>query len=286
MRIEHLGEFLDLAETLSYVETARRMLVSESTLSRHIKALEEDLGVVLFERTSRRVRLSSQGELLLPYARAMHGSWTAYMQELRSSKLALTIASNYFIGDIIAQFLTAHPDMPVRQVAQGEPNRQLLDMVGRGECQFAVIIGPPPLEDNLDSIVLAHDSYVAALPENHPLAGQAAIDPARLADDHFISFRHGTQGDLNVRSICYAAGFEPNIITSAEVGSSAAQFVRDGLGVTFLLKNTIAKMLTRGVAFVELSPPVAVTAVLCWDKGTPAPAAARAFLDFVREQWA
>ena len=70
MRIEHLAEFVDLARTLSYTQTAQNMLVSESALSRHIRGLEDELGVVLFERISRRVRLSSHGQLLLE----RHGS--------------------------------------------------------------------------------------------------------------------------------------------------------------------------------------------------------------------
>ncbi|MGC3992866.1 MAG: LysR family transcriptional regulator [Propionicimonas sp.] len=287
MRVEYLAELADLAETLSYAETAERNLLSESSLSRHIKALEDELGVTLFERTSRRVRLTRQGEQLLPYARQIRQLWSEYQHALRDSKSAdrasVTIASNYYIGDLVSAFCAHHPDVAVRQLAQDNTSAQLLSLVGRGECQFAVAIDPPPT-DEVDSIIITVDSYVAVLPESHPLAGAESISPAQLAGDHFISFKVDTEGDRKIRDICRGAGFQPNIIFSADVGSAIAQFVKDGLGVTFLQSNTIAKMDPRGVVCVALEPPTQISVRLCWKARTPLPAPALAFLTYVRAQ--
>lgn len=71
MNTNWLREFVVLADTCSYAEAAARLFMGQSSLSKHIKALEEELGMGLFERTSRRVRLSREGELLLPSARAL-----------------------------------------------------------------------------------------------------------------------------------------------------------------------------------------------------------------------
>jgi len=129
--------------------------------------------------------------------------------------------------------------------------------------------------------VIARDSFVAALPKTHRLARRTVIDPRRLADEPFISFRPGSVGDQWVRTIGRSAGFEPNLILTSEVGSSIAQLIGDGLGVTFLQKNTIGKMLTHDVTFVELDPPVELTAALCWDGRKPQSSAAREFREFV-----
>ena len=287
MRIEHLLEFVDLAETLSYTETARNVLVSESALSRHIKALEQDLGVVLFERTSRRVRLSEQGKQLLPHARAIQASWAAYGKELRSSRAeagtVVTIGTNYYIGDLIAQFLSTHPRITIQQSSQGDTSSALLGLLDGGDCQFVVVTDPERLGEHVASLTLATDSFVAVLPTTHRLARERAIDPSRLAGEHFISFRSGTDGDRRIKAICRTAGFEPEIILSAEVGSSLAQLVRDGLGVTFLHRRSITKMQMPGVACVELSPPVSTTAVLCWDRRRPRTPVEQTFLAWMRE---
>lgn len=288
MRIEHLAEFADLAETLSFTETAQRVLLSESALSRHIKGLEDELGLELFERTSRRVRLSAEGQRLLPFAKAMNETWQTYVGELRAARSqarsSVSIGANYYVGDLIAQFCAEHPDISVRQPSQGDSTAQLLEMLVAGECQLVVVIDPPELDEHIGTLDLGIDSYVAVLPAQHPRAGQEVIDPAGLAGDHIISFRFDSDGDRRIKAICKAAGFEPNIIFSAEVGSSIAQFVRDGLGVTFLQKKTIAKMMTEGVAYVDLEPPVEIRAVLCWDRRVPPAPAVTAFLGFVRSQ--
>ncbi|MGC3955253.1 MAG: LysR family transcriptional regulator [Propionicimonas sp.] len=288
MRVEYLAELADLAETLSYAATAERHLLSESSLSRHIKALEDELGVTLFERTSRRVRLTRAGEQLLPYAQQISQLWNDYQLALRASKAAdrssVSIASNYYINDLISAFCAHHPDVAVRQLANDDSSTQVLSLLARGECQFAVVIDPPAIDAGIESIIMTVDSFVAVLPENHRLASRPNLAPVELAGDHFISFKVNTEGDRRIREICRNAGFEPNIIFSADVGSSIAQFVRDGLGVTLLQRKTLGKMNHHGVARVPLEPPVQISVRLCWKGGKPLAGPARAFLDYVRAQ--
>ena len=69
MELRYIREFLSLAETESFFETSERMFVTTSSLSRHIKTLEEELGVPLFDRSTRKVSLNRQGKLFLPFAR-------------------------------------------------------------------------------------------------------------------------------------------------------------------------------------------------------------------------
>ena len=284
MQIEYLAEFVDLAETLSYQETARRCLVSESALSRHIKGLEADLGVTLFRRTSRRVRLSPDGALLLPHARAISAQWLSYRQQAQQAGSRITIAGNYYVSDLIASFCAQEPGVSVVEIAGGTPTDQLLPVLSRGDCQFAVLADPPELDNRYGWLLLAEDRYVAVLPVDHPLSGKPAISPSDLAGEQFISLGLDTDGDRRIKQICRSAGFEPNVTFSAAVGSSVARFVRDGSGVSFLHKGTITKMDPEGVVLVELSPPAEVSAVLCWDRTVPMSAAAQLFLSFARRR--
>ncbi|MDR1824675.1 MAG: LysR family transcriptional regulator [Bifidobacteriaceae bacterium] len=290
MKIEYLVEFADLADSLSYTETARRLWLTESSLSRHIKSIEEELGVALFERTSRRVRLSPYGQALVPHARQIAGLWEAYLKDLRAAKARDTstvlIASNYYINDLVAYFCAKNPGMSVRQVQRDDSTAALLAMLDRGECQIVAVIADEVPAEQVESLVLATDTYVAVLPAGHPLAGATAIRPEDLAGEHFISFKLDTEGDRQIKAICRRASFEPNVIMTADVGSAAARFVRDGLGVTFLQSKTIAKMDVSGVACLPLAPPVGITVRLGWKLDTPLPPAAQAFLAYVRAQLA
>ena len=69
MEIQYVREFLSLAETGSFFETAEQLFVTTSSLSRHIKALESEMGVTLFDRTTRKVTLNRYGKLFLPFAK-------------------------------------------------------------------------------------------------------------------------------------------------------------------------------------------------------------------------
>ena len=69
MEIDYIREFVVLTETENFLEAAERLFISQSSLTRHIKSLEEDLGMQVFDRTTRKVTLNNFGKLFLPYAK-------------------------------------------------------------------------------------------------------------------------------------------------------------------------------------------------------------------------
>ena len=110
MEIEYICEFVVLAETCNYMEAADRLFVSQSALSRHIKALEEELHVQLFDRSTRKVSLSPFGSLFLPYARQIASTRYAYEAAISGALKAehgnirigsIPVMSQYRITDLI-----------------------------------------------------------------------------------------------------------------------------------------------------------------------------------------
>jgi len=112
MEINYLKEFVVLAQTGNFLEAADTLYSSQSTLSKHIKSMESELGVPLFDRTTRKVRISKYGQLLLPYAKQiieLHDEYTAILQtSLETDREILTVGSihilaQYKITDIFAE---------------------------------------------------------------------------------------------------------------------------------------------------------------------------------------
>ena len=143
MNTNWLREFVVLADTCSYAEAAARLFMGQSSLSKHIKALEEELGLGLFERTSRRVRLSREGELLLPSARALvEAEFALEAQarrclELSRGKLdlaALPSMPSYGITELISGFMAKRPDclVNVTECRTSEAERALRE----GSCSL------------------------------------------------------------------------------------------------------------------------------------------------------
>ena len=113
MELKYIREFVSLAETSNYFETAERLFITTSSLSRHIKALEEELGMPLFDRTTRKVVLNRHGRLFLPYAKQFvkidDDCTMAFEEEAMYSKGAIGIGSipmmkAYGISDILRQY--------------------------------------------------------------------------------------------------------------------------------------------------------------------------------------
>ncbi|MBQ9196058.1 MAG: LysR family transcriptional regulator [Clostridia bacterium] len=113
MELKYIREFVSLAETGNYFETAERLFITTSSLSRHIKALEEELGMPLFDRTTRKVELNSHGRLFLPYAKQFvkidDECAMAFDEEAAYSKGAIGIGSipmmkAYNISRILQQY--------------------------------------------------------------------------------------------------------------------------------------------------------------------------------------
>ncbi|MBT0772898.1 LysR family transcriptional regulator [Kineosporia sp. J2-2] len=286
MQIDHLDEFIDLARTLSYAETAGRFLISESSLSRHIQALERELGAEVFERTARRVRLTAAGEAVLPYARTMVSTWQdcrrQVSHDLRQTRQTVVLASSYYVNDLVARFSVAHQEIVVQQEQRGDATAQLREQLDAGECHFMITIDDPGPAADLEQVVIAEDRYEAVLPDGHRLAGAGQVAVADLENEPFISFRTGSQGDLAIRRICRAAGFEPGILFSADVGTTVAQFVHEGLGVSILQAGTLAKLPAAHVVHVPLHPAQTFRVRMCWRRSMPLTPAARTFLEFVR----
>ena len=118
MEIEYTCEFVVLAETCNYMEAADRLFVSQSALSRHIKTLEEELKVQLFDRSTRKVSLSPFGSLFLPYARQIASTRYAYEAAIAGALKAehgnirlgtIPVMSQYGITDLIMRFRQENP---------------------------------------------------------------------------------------------------------------------------------------------------------------------------------
>ncbi len=289
MQIEYLDEFLDLAESLSYGATAERFLISESSLSRHIRALERELGAELFERTARRVRLTAAGEAVVPLARSVSSAWQECRQQARQGQAkvqqTIVLGSSYYVNDLVARFCVAHQEITVRQTQAGDATAVLREQLDRGEAQFIVTIEDLDHSGDLRHIVLSEDRYEAVLPEGHRLAGCSRLAVKDLAGESFISFVRDSQGDRALKRICRAAGFEPNILFSAEVGTTIAQFVHEGLGVSLLHAETLAKLPTAPVVRIPLEPDTTFAVRLFWNGSVPLTPAARTFLEFVQARF-
>lgn len=283
-----LREFVVLADTCSYSEAAERLFMGQSSLSKHIKALEQELGVELFERTSRRVKLSAEGEQLLADARRLVEAELGLEQqarrcrELKRGKLtlaALPSMPSYGITGLLAGFMSAHPEysVSVRECRTSEAERALAD----GVCELAFIRRaegepcPPWLEE---TAYIGCDELVVLLPSRHRLAGEPMVRLEQLRDEAFACLEEESLIHELALAACERAGFAPRVAFTCREAASIKELIRGGLGLAILTQAQAAP--ADGLVIRPIRPSAATRISLCYKPAAALSPAARAFLEY------
>lgn len=272
MELRHLRYFIAVAEELHFGRAAERLGISQPPLSQQIQALEEELGVRLFERTNRRVALSEVGRLFLPEARqvlaqldkAVGVAQRARRGELGELKVGFTSSAPFTstIPRALRAFRQACPQvhLDLRELS----SREVAEAVGEGLLQVGMIRPLDPLPAGLEALELFAEPLVAVLPADHPQAAEPgrAIGLAELAAEPFVFFPRsfGTGLYDQVLGLARSAGFSPRIVQEASEAMTLIGLVATGLGVT-VLPASFSRMRIDGVVCRTLGDPGASTAV-------------------------
>ncbi|MGE4240969.1 LysR family transcriptional regulator [Ramlibacter sp.] len=286
-----LSTFLAVAENASFRKAAEQMHLSLPAVSMQIKQLEERLGVALFQRTTRKVELTREGEELMISTRKAMAELDASLARIQQAADAQqgqlsfacvpTVAGSS-LAAILAEFSRDYPGIrvKVRELAQPE----LLEAVRRREVDFG--IGPPPDKPGeLDSQPLFVDDYVAVVPADHPAARRPTITLRELSKGRILA-PGNSQFLVHLQDVLRQEGLEPDFSYQFTHVSTTLVMVEAGLGVGVLpavslprhtalktvrivrpaLKRTISIVTIRGHS---LSPAAKRFVELCVAKSAP-----------------
>jgi len=264
MELRYVREFISLAQTRSFLETSLQLYISTSALSRHIQALEKDLGVPLFQRTTRKVILTEQGRLFLTYANRLvntEDEWKKALYETGIIKRSvLTIGSiptwmSYNIANLVAEFNRINSGITL-EIKEAD-SFELLPLLQSGACDFAFIRDMDAGETEFQRLPFVSDKLCIAVPDSHPFAVREFVAIEDLKDEALLfisknSFMHKLCTDL-----CIRGGFQPNVVFMSKRGSNLLEFVARGMGIAMLMKKA-AESLKRpdNICFIEIRPIV------------------------------
>lgn len=289
MEIEHIREFMVLSETRNFTETAERLFTSQSTISKHLKQLESELGAPLFDRTGRRVELNEFGTLFLPYAKtiltAEYDCQTAFFNKLETLRETLTIGSipvmaQYHITDIIIRFKKENTNFTI-DVIEYEAS-DLIQLVRNGTCEAAFIRETgEPIED-LVRIPYFTDHLAALVPASHPFADRGEIELKELYSEEFMFLREKTCLYDMCIAACKEAGFTPNIVFTGHRLENMIDFVMKGMGIALLMKQQAAFAPKDSSRLLEIVPPVTNQISLVYRKNAKLSPAALHFIRCVQ----
>lgn len=290
MELDYIRHFVVLAETGNYLEAADILFMAQSSLSRHIKSIEEDLGAPLFDRTTRKVVLNDFGKAFLPYARKMVEIQDEYSKVLHSclSGMAstLTVASipamvNYNITDVLAGFQRENPECRLNIVEAD--STQIFQMIEDKRCECGFARSAEGLFHEMKQVEFTSDHLVAVLSPDHPLARNDFLTLEMLKGEKFLFLNKNTTMYALCYNACKKAGFEPDVGFTGLRGENLIDLAARGMGVALLTKKPIEHLAGDRVVLVDVVPVVATSISLVYPTKGKLSDALKKFITYVQD---
>jgi len=282
-----LRQFTAVARTEHMTRAAEAIGVPQSTLSRGIARLEHDLGVALFVRAGRAVRLTRAGRTLLRHAERAVAELDAAAREIVTDadavrgRVALGFLHTFgaeAVPRLLREFRRTHPDVRF-DLAQGG-NDAILQRLRAGEVDVC-LTSPLPTDPTLVSAPMYEQELRLVVPVDHPLAAHRdGLPLAAAAGAQFVGYRPGFGLRSLTEAWCREAGVVPRMAFEGEDGETLRGLVGAGLGVALLAPSS---HVTPGVVELRVTHPRTTRTVgLVWVADRPVGPAVRVFRDFLR----
>ncbi|MDH1264874.1 LysR family transcriptional regulator [Pseudomonas sp. GD03944] len=294
MELRHLRYFVAVAEELHFGRAAELLGISQPPLSQQIQALEQELGVRLFERSNRHVALTDAGRLFLEETRQTLAQVShsvdvvrrAEQGEIGELQIGFTASAPFvsIIPRAVFAFRQAFPavHLNLQEMTSSEVSQALMER----KLQIGMI-RPLELPAELDAVELLREPLMALLHADHPLAGDEdrGLALAELADEPFVFFprSYGTGLYGQLLGLARQAGFSPRVTQEAHEALTIIGLVAAGLGVS-VLPSSFRRVRIDGVVFRTLLDADATTAVWLVKRRQERSPLAQAFIDLLTRE--
>ena len=291
MELRQLRYLVALADEQSFTRAAEREHIAQPALSQQIQKLEQELGIPLVERTTRRVQITDAGNLLVARARRVLTELESARQELDRVRGiqtghvvvgAMNTMGPVDITLVLGRFHQLHPrvEMMVRESNSDE----LAEMLRVDAVDLAFLSVTERVESHglaLHQILM--EELVVVLPADHSLAGEEEIRMVDLSREDFISYREGARLRELLDGAAAEAGFEPRIILESNESRRIRRLVARGLGIA-ILPRSHAVGTSDAIATARLvEPSLARDITIAWRAGRRLPPAVAEFLQLARD---
>lgn len=262
MELRHLRYFRAVAEFGSVTAAARRLHISQSSISEQIADLEEELGCALLDRSGRQVRLTAQGQVFLEEARRTlddaQRAIDVTRRSMRGEVGTLTIGfflwgSGGFFPRVIRDFRRLRPGIRLSLIEMHATEQLPALEEGRIDIGLTRPLQPPH-DRVLKSELLYRDPVVVAMRPEHPLA-QRTVKPAALAGERLVltERRSNPTHFDSILAMCATEGFSPQIANTSATWSGVLTLVEAGEGIA-LVPSGVKNLRMRGLVFRPLGP--------------------------------
>lgn len=284
MEIQQLYYYMELCKQKNFTEAGYACNMTQGALSKQIRKLENELGITLIRRNTRKFELSKEGEIFLSYAKKMTGTYEEMLKNVQKNQEikigCMPVLAPYHFARLVADFRKEYPDIKLvideRIASEIQENSDRYDFL---------ILRENMMEDqkNFRFSQLYDDKLCAVLYEKHPLYGRDRLQLKELKDDVFIFPERGSGSYEVFYKSCEKAGFEPKIAFEFPQANTIMSFVSEGVGVTITFSTVYREAKCAGVKMIPLEDELHSVISLFYRKNKPLDYAKKQFLNYVSE---
>ena len=284
MEIQQLYYYMELCKQKNFTEAGYACNMTQGALSKQIRKLENELGITLIRRNTRKFELSKEGEIFLSYAKKMTGTYEEMLKNVQKNQEikigCMPVLAPYHFARLVADFRKEYPDIKLvideRIASEIQENSDRYDFL---------ILRENMMEDQkkFRFSQLYDDKLCAVLYEKHPLYGRDRLQLKELKDDVFIFPERGSGSYEVFYKSCEKAGFEPKIAFEFPQANTIMSFVSEGVGITITFSTVYREAKCAGVKMIPLEDELHSVISLLNRKNKPLDYAKKQFLNYVRE---
>lgn len=284
MEIQQLYYYMELCKQENFTEAGYACNMTQGALSKQIRKLENELGITLIRRNTRKFELSKEGEIFLSYAKKMTGTYEEMLKNVQKNQEikigCMPVLAPYHFARLVADFRKEYPD--IKLVID---ERIASDIQENSDRYDFLILRENMMEDQkkFRFSPLYDDKLCAVLYEKHPLYGRDRLQLKELKDDVFIFPERGSGSYEVFYKSCEKAGFEPKIAFEFPQANTIMSFVSEGVGVTITFSTVYREAKCAGVKMIPLEDELHSVISLFYRKNKPLDYAKKQFLNYVRE---
>ena len=290
MNLRTVQAFVEVVRQGGFSQAAEVVSLTQSTVSKAVKTLEDELGMPLLNRLGHRNELTAAGEIAYRRGLVMlaeRNDLVAEINDLRGLKRGQLriglppVGCGVLFATMFATYRSRYPHIDIELTEYG--SKKLRECLEAGEIDLAALL--LPTDEAFDFQPVRNEPLIAVLPMDHPLAQRKRIDFTDLADSPFILFEAGFALNAKILAACERKGVTPRVTARSGQIDFIVDLVAAGLGVAFLPRMLAHKHQHNGIALIPLDEPHTDWHIaLAWRASAHLPPAALAWLELAKEQ--
>ncbi|MDQ0243933.1 DNA-binding transcriptional LysR family regulator [Bacillus fengqiuensis] len=291
MDVRQLQYFYEVAKQKSFTKAAEVLHISQPSLSKMVKSLEDEIGIKLIDRSGKRIQLTDAGEIVFQQAEAVLRS----LNDLSNSLYDLMnlkrgtikfgippIIGTLFFPRIMKSFRDSYPLIHIQMIEFGA--KKMERIVEQGEVDVGVVLLPVD-DTKFEFIPFAKEKLQVVMPKKHSFSKRKFVSLTELKDESFIMFHEDFSMHEIIYNECLRAGFQPNIAYTSSQWDFIGEMVAANLGIALFPQSICQKLNHDQVSIIDLDDIIPWELGLIIKKDRYISIATKAFLDHLQSNF-